>query len=78
MVLQLGGPLQALFLAGAAHDVVTLAEANARALGAVLVPERDQLLIDVLDLVDESPAVRPWDSFCHSSPRTSLRRSISA
>ena len=56
MVLQLRSALQALFLAGAAHDVVALAEANARALGAVLVPERQQLLVDVLDLVHESPA----------------------
>ena len=53
MVLQLGRALQALFLAGPAHDLVALAEADARPLGAVLVPERDQLLVDVLDLVDD-------------------------
>ena len=51
MVRQLGGALQALFLAGPAHDLVALAEADARALGAVLVPEGDQLLVDLLDLV---------------------------
>jgi len=53
MVLQVGRSLQALFLASPAHDVVALAEADARALGAVLVPERDQLFVDVLDLVHD-------------------------
>ena len=53
IVLQLGGALQTLFLAGPAHDLVALAEANARPLGAVLVPERDQLFVDLLDLVDD-------------------------
>ena len=60
MVLQLGSALQALFLASPAHDVVALAEANAGALGTVLVPERDQLLVDALDLVHDRlrPAAR--------------------
>ena len=53
IVLQLRSSLQALFLAGPAHDVVALAEADARALSAVLVPERNQLLVDVLDLVHD-------------------------
>ena len=46
IVRQLRSALQALFLAGPAHDLVALAEADTRALGAVLVPEGDELLVD--------------------------------
>jgi hypothetical protein len=45
--------LEPFLLAGTAHDVVALAEADARALGAVLVPEGDQVLVDLLDLVHD-------------------------
>ena len=48
-----GGAVEAFFRPGTLDDLLPLAEANAGADGPMLVPERLELLVELLDLPDE-------------------------
>src|SRR4029077_18292745 len=59
--------LEALFCPGALHDLLPLAEPNAGANRAVLVPERVELIIERLDLLHQlrvTAVGKPMPEFC--------------